>query len=180
MTPDERTERLKKLHAAGIGYGRIAVELGLKSKNAVSGLVYRLGLSAANGKRRSQSRAQMSAAGRARRLRVATASPTVREKVADAGGADAWVKKHLAKPLKEPEPLPPLEPVTMRKTFDQLEDGDCRWPVGDPRHDGFGFCGLPKVAGRPYCPDCCRRASGGPAPKSINQLVIRGALAKLG
>lgn len=37
------------------------------------------------------------------------------------------------------------------KTLLELESGDCRWPVGDPRHDGFHFCGAPQVLGRPYC-----------------------------
>ncbi|MGD9805121.1 MAG: GcrA family cell cycle regulator [Hyphomicrobiaceae bacterium] len=37
------------------------------------------------------------------------------------------------------------------KTLLELEAGDCRWPVGDPRHDGFHFCGAPQMLGRPYC-----------------------------
>jgi GcrA cell cycle regulator len=38
-----------------------------------------------------------------------------------------------------------------RKTVDTLERNDCRWPIGDPRHDDFHFCGAQAVAGRPYC-----------------------------
>ena len=41
----------------------------------------------------------------------------------------------------------PKEP----KTVDTLERNDCRWPIGDPRHPDFHFCGAPQVAGRPYC-----------------------------
>jgi hypothetical protein len=37
------------------------------------------------------------------------------------------------------------------KTLLELETGDCRWPVGDPRSDGFHFCGAPQMLGRPYC-----------------------------
>jgi GcrA cell cycle regulator len=37
------------------------------------------------------------------------------------------------------------------KTVDTLERNDCRWPIGDPRHPDFHFCGAPQVAGRPYC-----------------------------
>ncbi|MEZ5816780.1 MAG: GcrA family cell cycle regulator [Hyphomicrobiaceae bacterium] len=37
------------------------------------------------------------------------------------------------------------------KTLLELEPSDCRWPVGDPRHDGFHFCGAQQVLGRPYC-----------------------------
>jgi GcrA cell cycle regulator len=37
------------------------------------------------------------------------------------------------------------------KTIANLEPCDCRWPVGDPRHADFHFCGAQNVAGRPYC-----------------------------
>ena len=37
------------------------------------------------------------------------------------------------------------------KTVDTLESNDCRWPIGDPRHPEFHFCGAPRVGGRPYC-----------------------------
>jgi GcrA cell cycle regulator len=37
------------------------------------------------------------------------------------------------------------------KTMANLEARDCRWPIGDPRQDGFHFCGAPRMPGRPYC-----------------------------
>jgi GcrA cell cycle regulator len=37
------------------------------------------------------------------------------------------------------------------KTVETLESNDCRWPIGDPRHPEFHFCGAPRVSGRPYC-----------------------------
>lgn len=37
------------------------------------------------------------------------------------------------------------------KGLADLEMNDCRWPVGDPRHEGFHFCGARQMAGRPYC-----------------------------
>jgi GcrA cell cycle regulator len=37
------------------------------------------------------------------------------------------------------------------KTVETLEQNDCRWPIGDPRHADFHFCGAHRVAGRPYC-----------------------------
>ena len=37
------------------------------------------------------------------------------------------------------------------KTLDTLERMDCRWPIGDPRHADFHFCGAQQVLGRPYC-----------------------------
>jgi GcrA cell cycle regulator len=32
-----------------------------------------------------------------------------------------------------------------------LEKSDCRWPIGEPRHPDFHFCGAPQLDGRPYC-----------------------------
>ena len=32
-----------------------------------------------------------------------------------------------------------------------LLPSDCRWPIGDPQHRDFHFCGKEKVTGRPYC-----------------------------
>ena len=37
------------------------------------------------------------------------------------------------------------------KTLETLEAHECRWPIGDPRQEGFHFCGAPKTLGRPYC-----------------------------
>ena len=41
--------------------------------------------------------------------------------------------------------------VNKNKTLTDLEACDCRWPLGDPRQDGFHFCGARQAPGRPYC-----------------------------
>ncbi len=41
--------------------------------------------------------------------------------------------------------------MTTARTMADLEHGECRWPIGDPRQDGFHFCGAKQMAGRPYC-----------------------------
>lgn len=38
-----------------------------------------------------------------------------------------------------------------QKTVATLEAKDCRWPIGDPREEGFHFCGAAQLPGRPYC-----------------------------
>jgi GcrA cell cycle regulator len=38
-----------------------------------------------------------------------------------------------------------------QKTLANLEQNDCRWPIGDPKDPDFHFCGAQKLAGRPYC-----------------------------
>ncbi|MGI9424743.1 MAG: GcrA family cell cycle regulator [Hyphomicrobiaceae bacterium] len=40
---------------------------------------------------------------------------------------------------------------TKNKTLQDLESNECRWPIGDPRHADFHFCGARQAAGRPYC-----------------------------
>lgn len=37
------------------------------------------------------------------------------------------------------------------KSLLDLEANECRWPIGDPRKEGFHFCGAQQVLGRPYC-----------------------------
>ncbi len=37
------------------------------------------------------------------------------------------------------------------KSVENLEAKDCRWPIGDPRHPDFHFCGAEHLPGRPYC-----------------------------
>lgn len=32
-----------------------------------------------------------------------------------------------------------------------LDSHMCRWPSGDPKEEGFSFCGCESVAGLPYC-----------------------------
>ncbi len=41
-------------------------------------------------------------------------------------------------------------------SFDDLTSTTCRFPIGDPRVDGFGFCGKPKPnnSDEPYCGEC--------------------------
>ena len=41
--------------------------------------------------------------------------------------------------------------MSKRKTVQTLDAHDCRWPIGDPQHADFHFCGARRVAGRPYC-----------------------------
>ena len=33
----------------------------------------------------------------------------------------------------------------------ELTERTCKWPIGDPATVDFWFCGLPSVAGKPYC-----------------------------
>ena len=64
------------------------------------------------------------------------------------------VDKHTPPRLVADGFVPPADepiPLEQRKTIQTLEDGDCRWPIGDPVQEGFYFCGAEKVEGLPYC-----------------------------
>jgi GcrA cell cycle regulator len=44
-----------------------------------------------------------------------------------------------------------VEKRAKRLTLMELTERTCKWPIGDPATDDFWFCGLPSVAGKPYC-----------------------------
>lgn len=60
-------------------------------------------------------------------------------------------------------------PLHERKTIETLDSGDCKWPIGDPKHDpDFHFCGRPRVSGLPYCkPHVARAYATPPMPRSF-------------
>jgi hypothetical protein len=41
--------------------------------------------------------------------------------------------------------------VMKKLTLMELTERTCKWPIGDPATEDFWFCGLPSVAGKPYC-----------------------------
>lgn len=51
------------------------------------------------------------------------------------------------------------------KTLLELEDADCRWPVGRPEWTLHGlqeFCAAPRIRGKSYCSVCCDLAYAPP------------------
>ena len=53
-----------------------------------------------------------------------------------------------------PEALASVSEVEKRAkklTLMELTERTCKWPIGDPATEDFWFCGLPSVAGKPYC-----------------------------
>lgn len=46
--------------------------------------------------------------------------------------------------------------------FAELEDGHCRFPIGDPRQSDFKYCGEKPVRGLPYCSECATVAYAPP------------------
>jgi GcrA cell cycle regulator len=154
---DERVESLKKLWAEGLSASQIASRLGEVTRNAVIGKVHRLGL-----------------AGRATTSRVKTMRPhktVVRVRQQQQRRvlrfAPGGFQGTQAPGLPGAEPQQPFYlrqveelviPLAERRTVVTLTDSSCRWPIGDPQHDEFHFCGKGKVPGLPYCEHHAQRA----------------------
>ena len=54
----------------------------------------------------------------------------------------------------------PERDLPLRLELRQLEwsRSKCCWPSGDPKHNGFSFCGAAIVPGKPYCLAHCQEA----------------------
>lgn len=131
---EDRIEKLKKLWADGHSASVIADRIGV-SRSSVLGKVHRLKLSGREEARREPVK-------RKAYTRVRPVPPP---------------KPRAPKPVpvfgaQPPQPLPPEPPgVATVMSLVDLEPHHCRWPIGDPRHAGFGYCGAEKVAGVSYC-----------------------------
>ncbi len=60
--------------------------------------------------------------------------------------AEEAAAEHKAVDSK-PQLLPPGGGITIM----ELTRNTCRWPIGDPRHPGFRYCGQKTVGGSAYC-----------------------------
>jgi GcrA cell cycle regulator len=142
---EERVEQLKKLRDDGLSAAQIVAELGGVTRNGVLGKVHRLGLASRAGEiktgrptgiarqrethpRPSQTKIQPCGAG----WRIRDAAPTLIE-IAEGSN-------------------PPVHAVN----FQDLLDGDCRWPYGDC--PDMMFCGAAKLGKLPYCASHARMA----------------------
>jgi GcrA cell cycle regulator len=146
---DERVELLKKHWADGLSASQIATELGGVTRNAVIGKVHRLGLAARAKSTRSTSTQ------RPRKARTAPRETTAKPrfsgnaalKVEAVSQADAAPEPVQLRVVQEELYIPPEE----RASILTLSETRCRWPVGDPTHEDFYFCGRSCDAADPYC-----------------------------
>lgn len=155
---DDRVERLKRLWGDGHSAGRIAALLGGISRSAVIGKVHRLGLSERKGSPHSRRAAHLRSL-RKRIVRPKRFTAPRRSRFAE------YLAALQASPAGVP---PPAADDVARVSFSDLEETrtaakHCRWPVGDPKLPGFGFCGCQPVPGLPYCEQHARRAYAPPA-----------------
>ena len=141
---DERVELLKKLWQDGLSASQIAGELGGITRNAVIGKVHRLGLSG-------RAKAPSSSVPRQRKPRAASSMFRAPRTMMRGATALAMQPAYDYDPEPEPEPIENIIPIGQRCTLVELTDDKCRWPIGDPGHADFFFCGGKTTPGVVYC-----------------------------
>ncbi len=137
---DERVELLKKLWQDGLSASQIAAELGGVTRNAVIGKVHRLGLSGRGQPTSSIKRQRRTHSTTVRRTRTVTVGNLALKQTVDV--------------LPETEVQPRrnvVVPIPKKLSLLQLTEQTCKWPIGDPGHDDFHFCGHNSLDNLPYC-----------------------------
>jgi len=150
----ERIEQLRSLWHDGLSASQIATHLGGITRNAVIGKAHRLGLTGRPSPIKNRS-VGVSRPRPPRRPRVEHA-PTPR---AVAAAPAIHQHRHVEPPPIELEDMPGATILT-------LTDRICKWPIGDPRHPDFHFCGRASAEGLPYCTEHARRAYQPPARRN--------------
>lgn len=143
---EERVELLKKLWSEGLSASQIAGRLGGVTRNAVIGKVHRLGLSGrATTSRIKSVRPRKRASGVVR-------SPRMKYFGNGSGGSKPDFDGGAGDPMQAFSHVEELViPLEERVSLVDLKECNCRWPIGDPTHEDFHFCGRNKVPGSPYC-----------------------------
>lgn len=125
----ERIDELKRLWTEGHSCTQIAVKLRGVSRNAVIGKVHRLGL-----------------AGRLTAARPVKRRPQINPKVIAAAIPGGPKMRSAPLPLDLPAPQ-----EAKRLTIAELKAGVCKYPLGDPKEAGFGFCGCKCAEEESFC-----------------------------
>ena len=125
----EREEKLKELWKKGHTASQIAEILGGTTRNAVIGKAHRLKLAAR-------------AASKTSRIVKKESSENNKNKDEKFVSRKARFKSLILDKNFEPE---------SPKSLEQLDDKDCRWPIGHPDEKNFYFCGRTPVEGFSYC-----------------------------
>lgn len=152
---EERVAELKKLWAEGHSASQIAKRLGSVTRNAVIGKVHRLGLSGRATPSRPVKRPPRLARPKPQAMPRQTSAAAPRTNTAVAVRAEP-VHTHIteAEANIEPKRLSNGDMVTVLTVKDSM----CKWPIGDPADNNFGFCGHASAEGSPYCAEHARVA----------------------
>jgi len=151
---EERVAELKKLWAEGHSASQIAKRLGSVTRNAVIGKVHRLGLSGRATPSRPVKRPPRLARPKPQQTprQTTAASRPATNLVARTEPSQPQIAEQEAR--IEPQRLPNGDMVTVLTVKDSM----CKWPIGDPADNNFGFCGHASAEGSPYCAEHARVA----------------------
>ncbi len=84
--------------------------------------------------------------GKAHRLKLSNrVSPIQQNKKPTAKSAPPLSQKKIVQAIMDQDNNKP------RKSLIDLKNNECRWPIGDPQEESFGFCGDHALSGLPYC-----------------------------
>jgi GcrA cell cycle regulator len=140
---DERVALLKKLWQDGLSASQIAGELGSVTRNAVIGKVHRLGMSG-RGQPTSTIKRQRRAAAPTSSMRRLRSTTTI-------GGLALQTEYEVVEQTQYRQRRDVVVPIAKRLSIEKLTERTCKWPIGDPGHDDFHFCGHDSLDGVPYC-----------------------------
>jgi GcrA cell cycle regulator len=145
---DERVDLLRKLWTDGLSASQIAAELGGVTRNAVIGKVHRLGMSGrAKGSNQSSASLKKHAAPRTGNF----------SKSAKASAKQATSNSQTSSSTPRAAPVVDVpKPVLRMISLLELTEQTCKFPIGDPQEEGFGFCGVQSRDNDPYCEYHCR------------------------
>ena len=120
---EEKVAKLKELWGKGQTASQIAEIIGGISRNAVIGKAHRLGLSGRMASKKSN------------------------------GGISIIRKKrvYIAQAQKIIDISPVIDEPMNPTAFQDIKDGLCRWPLGEPEEIDFKFCGRNTKEGIVYC-----------------------------
>jgi len=152
---EDRVSLLTKLWGEGHTAAEIAKKLGGVTRNAVIGKAHRLKLSNRASPIQQNKKPANSNAAKAQRV------TPIKSKVK----AKPVAKQE--KPLQKAKEAVLQDNVLKEKSVKKdgklyslmdLKPRQCRWPSGDPKEEGFGFCGEHAMTGLPYCEEHAKQA----------------------
>lgn len=152
--PKEHVLALEDGFKRGLSMSRIALKINQRfgskyTRNAVIGKCQRLGLVRAGHNRGYDTFDQLRRSEK-RKPRHQTARKPKSQ--------NPWSTVQRPKLVVDNTPISDLPPAIASISFAGLQDGLCKWPVGDPGHPDFGYCGQETVPLSSYCPTCLKRA----------------------
>lgn len=140
---DETTKKLVDLHALGFSASHMSRALGDPGRNAVLGKLFRMGL--CKRKPNAEIQPDKNRPIRPDRVHVVSLSPSVVKPT-----PAMRLPPAMPKPKPKARAKVPPRPATI-VTILQLSEKTCRFPIGDPLHKDFTFCGHAPQRGSPYC-----------------------------